>query len=81
MGARATGGVYEGEMQDGERHGRGKYTFPSGAVYDGEWQHGKRHGHGRHVDKEGDVYVGQPRVTARSMTAVGNKESAAGQAR
>ena len=41
------GGVYEGEWQDGKRHGQGKMKWPDGDVYEGEWQDGKRHGQGK----------------------------------
>lgn len=37
---------YEGEFQNGKRHGRGIQTWPDGARYEGEYQSDKRHGHG-----------------------------------
>ena len=38
------GSVYEGEMLDGKKHGKGKMVFPNKAVYDGEWQDDKMNG-------------------------------------
>lgn len=39
--------TYEGEVQDGQRHGVGTLTFAhSPASYRGEWARGKRHGRG-----------------------------------
>jgi hypothetical protein len=39
--------IYEGEVQDGLRHGYGMLSFTdSPVVYEGQWQHGRRHGSG-----------------------------------
>ena len=40
------GDVYEGEMVDGFRHGKGKYTWANGNEYEGDWVRGKRTGYG-----------------------------------
>lgn len=40
------GDVYEGEMLDGLRHGKGKYTWANGDFYEGEWAKGWRSGFG-----------------------------------
>lgn len=41
------GNLYSGYMQDGYRHGKGKYTLAgSKYTYDGDWYMSKRHGHG-----------------------------------
>ncbi|MBF0436168.1 MAG: SUMF1/EgtB/PvdO family nonheme iron enzyme [Magnetococcales bacterium] len=37
---------YEGQLQNGKRHGRGIQTWPDGARYEGEFQNDKRYGHG-----------------------------------
>ena len=29
--------VYNGERNDGLRHGRGIYLYPNGDIYEGEW--------------------------------------------
>jgi len=43
-------GTYEGEFQNGMRHGKGKYQFRNQSgmeeVYDGEWKWDQRHGWG-----------------------------------
>lgn len=44
---------YEGQISDGQMHGRGKLTYPNGESYDGEWHKGKRHGKVMHLM---DVY-------------------------
>ena len=40
------GDVYEGEMVNGLRHGKGKYTWANGDFYEGEWAKGWRSGFG-----------------------------------
>ena len=39
-------GSYEGEIVDGLRHGKGKYTWSNGSEYEGDWVKGKRCGFG-----------------------------------
>ena len=39
-------GNYEGEMVNGSRHGKGKYTWNNGSEYEGNWVNGKRCGFG-----------------------------------
>lgn len=50
---------YEGELENGYRHGRGIMHYSSGAVYDGEWENGKKHGHGKYTWSGGTVYEGE----------------------
>lgn len=39
----AKGGKYEGEWENGTRHGTGTYYYPDGVrVYRGEWKHNVR---------------------------------------
>ena len=40
------GDVYEGEMANGLRHGKGKYTWANGDFYEGKWAKGWRCGFG-----------------------------------
>jgi hypothetical protein len=53
------GHVYKGELKDGKRNGRGKYTWPSGQVYEGEWKDGERNGRGKQMHTDGEVYEGE----------------------
>ena len=48
------GEKYEGEFQDGYRHGQGTYTFSDGRKYIGEWKDGKLW-NVTHFDKDGNV--------------------------
>lgn len=34
-------GFYDGEWKNGDRNGRGKFTWSDGDVYDGEWKDGE----------------------------------------
>ena len=38
--------MYEGELYNGIRHGRGKFFYRSGGVYEGDWSYGKMEGFG-----------------------------------
>ena len=56
------GDVYEGEMVDGYRHGKGKYTWADGSEYEGNWVKGKRCGFGIYKsysknEKDGSTYL------------------------
>ena len=55
------GDVYEGETQNGKRHGKGKYTWADGDFYEGDWKDGKRCGHGKLIQygksPSGETYV------------------------
>ena len=51
-------GVYEGEVADGKRAGKGKYTWPDGEVYEGDYVDDKRHGKGKYTYASGEVYEG-----------------------
>lgn len=37
---------YDGELQEGQRHGRGTCIYEIGDRYEGQWEEGKRHGFG-----------------------------------
>lgn len=56
------GDVYEGEFQDGVKHGHGTLQIGNAAVHDiyiGNWRHGKRHGYGVIDDNSrGEKYMG-----------------------
>lgn len=51
-------GVYEGNLVDGKRTGKGKYTWPSGNVYEGDFVDGERTGKGKYTDANGNIYEG-----------------------
>ena len=53
------GSVYEGEIKDGKRHGRGSWTGPDGKKYEGEWKDNKRHGRGTYTFSDGAKYEGE----------------------
>lgn len=63
------GDRYEGEWNEGKRHGRGICRWADGRTYDGEWKEGKVHGTGIHTWSRGDKYEGQ--WTEDHMTGVG----------
>ena len=53
-------GVYEGEVFNGKRHGRGKLWLREGGHYEGDWRDGELNGYGIQFDKDGyKLYEGQ----------------------
>ncbi|MGN1444412.1 MAG: hypothetical protein ACI4XE_11250, partial [Acutalibacteraceae bacterium] len=56
-----SGDVYEGETQNGKRHGKGKYTWADGDTYEGDWKDGKRCGRGKLIQygksPSGETYM------------------------
>ena len=42
----ANGDIYEGEFQNGNRQGQGKYTWTDNSFYEGEWLCDKMNGKG-----------------------------------
>ena len=38
--------IYEGELKNGKRHGKGKYTYKDGDIYEGEFKDDKKDGYG-----------------------------------
>jgi len=55
------GSTYDGQILDGERHGRGVWRSQSES-YQGEWFRDNRHGKGRQAWDDGRSYEGQFRV-------------------
>ena len=51
-------GEYKGEWKDGQKNGKGTYTF-LGNRYDGQWLNDKKHGTGTFTWADGRMYYGQ----------------------
>jgi hypothetical protein len=51
------GDVYEGELKDDKRNGKGKFVCKTGTLYEGDWKDDKKHGKGTMRDNE-DTYDG-----------------------
>jgi len=52
------GGVYEGEIQNGKPHGKGKIGWPDGENYIGDFANGAQHGNGKYTWANGNTYEG-----------------------
>lgn len=46
------GDEYNGELQNGKRHGYGVYYYANGDRYEGEWVNGTKSGRGFHFWKD-----------------------------
>ncbi|EEQ98329.1 conserved hypothetical protein [Perkinsus marinus ATCC 50983] len=60
----ANGEVYDGDFDEGVRHGKGTYWYRNGDVYTGQFQENEKHGMGRLVytggtSAQGSTYHGQ----------------------
>ena len=55
----ADGSEYQGEWQDGKRHGTGTYISPTGTRYEGEWENDGASGQGVCVYADGRRYEGE----------------------
>lgn len=54
----ADGSIYEGELLDGMKDGRGKIKWPNGSSYEGEWHKDQISGQGTMHMENGDIYQG-----------------------
>ena len=52
------GWTYTGDIENGQRHGRGKCTWSDGDVYEGDWIGDKQHGKGKYTWASGAMYEG-----------------------
>ena len=52
------GTVYQGNMKEEMKHGRGRFLFADGAYYEGYWKDDIPHGFGRFIKTNGDFYEG-----------------------
>lgn len=50
--------LYEGNILDGKRHGKGRLMWACGAVYEGEWEEDKLSGYGTLTWASGMMYRG-----------------------
>ena len=50
---------YVGQYKDGEKHGKGIYTWSDGGFYSGDWKDGKEHGKGTYISPDGKKYEGE----------------------
>ena len=55
----ADGSEYQGEWQEGKRHGVGTYISPTGTRYEGEWENDGASGHGVCHYADGMKYDGE----------------------
>ena len=51
-------GVYEGDMVDGKRNGKGTYKRNDGNSYSGYWENDQKNGYGSYNWKDGESYTG-----------------------
>ena len=47
-----SGVIYQGQWEDGLKHGTGQQKSEDGLVYDGEWRVGKKNGFGRIYNRD-----------------------------
>jgi hypothetical protein len=52
------GGVYEGDIVNGEPYGKGKIIYDDGGFYEGDWKEGMKHGKGKMIFDDGLIYEG-----------------------
>ncbi len=53
------GTTYDGDWQDGKRHGYGTWIRPDGTKYEGEWKDDKPHGDGVLTRPDGRKQIGE----------------------
>ena len=53
------GDVYDGDLQEGLRHGEGIYRWENGNTYEGDFQQNTMHGQGTFTWADGRVYTGE----------------------
>jgi hypothetical protein len=52
------GDIYDGDWENGTKHGQGTYTYAQGGSYEGEWKDDMRSGYGVNTWPNGDRYAG-----------------------
>lgn len=53
------GAKYEGEVHEGDLHGRGIYVWTDNRKYDGDWKHNIMDGHATFTWMDGRQYIGE----------------------
>jgi hypothetical protein len=53
------GCIFEGEIEDGQKNGKGTYTFENGDIYNGEFKNGELNGKGVFTFANGVIYDGE----------------------
>jgi hypothetical protein len=62
------GAIYDGEVKDGKKHGRGNLTRVNGDIYMGDWKDDMWNGNGVFSEKTGSIYDGQWKDNKREGT-------------
>ena len=55
----ASGDLYEGNIENRKKEGKGKYTYANGDVYEGEFGNNRMEGEGKFTFADGSIYQGQ----------------------
>ncbi|CAD8170251.1 unnamed protein product [Paramecium pentaurelia] len=50
--------LYDGQFEQGQKHGFGKETYITGGRYEGSFKYNQKHGNGKLVFSDGSYYVG-----------------------
>jgi len=53
-----SGEYYEGDWEDGKRHGEGVLLYPNGNIYEGTWDSDVKEGKGKFIHASGLVQDG-----------------------
>ena len=53
------GDTYVGEYVNGEKQGKGIFTWLDGSKYVGDFLHGKKHGNGTYTRRDGSRFAGE----------------------
>ena len=64
---------YEGEIENGQPNGQGKWSLQNGNKYEGEYKDGKIDGKGTQTFSDGGKWTGEFRKSKRWNTTIYNK--------